>query len=116
MDEIKHPAKVDYKAGFDEAMTQLNAEIKENAILTAERDALKVKLAEYEGENKRWHSFEIVQAIVKERDLLSKQLEMAREAMLDVDNLYPNTALANALAALAQPDNLYKDVSDKETQ
>ena len=47
MDEIKHPAKVDYKAGFDEAMTQLNAEIKENAILTAERDALKVKLAEY---------------------------------------------------------------------
>ena len=36
--------------------------------LQAQRDAAQEKLAEYEGENKRWHSFETVQAIVKERD------------------------------------------------
>lgn len=47
--------------------------------LQAERDLLLAKLAEYEGENKRWHSFETVQAIVKERDLLRQKLEVAKE-------------------------------------
>ena len=37
-------------------------------MIEAERDAAIAKLAEYEGDNKRWHSFETVQAIVKERD------------------------------------------------
>ena len=37
---------------------------------------LRKKLDEYEGENKRWHSFETVQAIVKERDELRNKLEI----------------------------------------
>lgn len=42
---------------------------------------LESRLAEYEGDNKRWHSFETVQALVKERDELRAQLQAAqREA------------------------------------
>lgn len=61
-------------------LTEKEWQVKYDA-LQAERDALLAKLADYEGENKRWHSFETVQAIVKERDALRQQLDVAKEAL-----------------------------------
>lgn len=43
------------------------------------------KLAEYEGENKLWHSYWTVQAIVKERDELQRNLDIAVSAMKDIE-------------------------------
>ena len=51
--QMEHEANTQHAAALD---------------LQAQRDAAQEKLAEYEGENKRWHSFETVQAIVKQRD------------------------------------------------
>lgn len=48
---------------------------------------LSKRLAEYEGENKRWHSFETVQAIVKERDSLREQLDIAKNALKSLAKL-----------------------------
>ncbi len=49
--------------------------------LEKELEELRSKLKEYEGEDKRWHSFETVQAIVKERDALQKNLVIALEEL-----------------------------------
>jgi succinylglutamate desuccinylase len=42
-----------------------------------EMETLRSKLKEYEGDDKCWHSFETVQAIVKERDELQSKLDDA---------------------------------------
>ena len=57
--QMEHEANTQHAAALD---------------LQAQRDAAQEKLAEYEGENKRWHSFETVQAIVKERDGANRAL------------------------------------------
>ena len=58
----------DMVLGADAADRSDDALVRAVGEMKRERDAAQSKLAEYEGENKRWHSFETVQAIVKERD------------------------------------------------
>ena len=65
--------KLDTALAFERQQVQDVAKLAEyyralTQVAREERDAAIAKLAEYEGDNKRWHSFETVQAIVKQRD------------------------------------------------
>ena len=59
-------------AEIDKMLHSYNSERLKNNQLTA-------KLNEYEGDDKRWHSFETVQAILKERDTLTAENERLKE-------------------------------------
>lgn len=67
------------------ALQSANARIAE---LERERDAAQARIAEYEGDDKRWHSYETVQAIVKERDELRAQLDAALVAKAQAEAAY----------------------------
>ena len=59
-------------AEIDKMLHSYNSERLKNNQLTA-------KLNEYEGDDKRWHSFETVQAILKERDSLEAENKVLTE-------------------------------------
>ena len=72
-DAVAVIVKLDTALAFERQQVQDVAKLAEyyralTQVAREERDAAIAKLAEYEGDNKRWHSFETVQAIVKERD------------------------------------------------
>jgi len=68
-------------------MFERDAYMKSYSDVCEERDTLRKQLNEYEGNNKRWHSFETVQAIVKEREELQGKLDITvKEIRMPIDN------------------------------
>ena len=80
-----------------------------------ERDAALTKLAEYEGENKRWHSFETVQAIVQEREQLRAriaELESERATLrlsLNTTNVIVNDQIGKIADLIKERDAAIAD-------
>ena len=83
-----------------------------------ERDAALTKLAEYEGENKRWHSFETVQAIVQEREQLRAriaELESERATLrlsLNTTNVIVNDQIGKIADLIKERDAAIADARD----